>query len=139
MIMKVVPMETNEDVVEAIDGLARAIATGLSYLGNGDSYTPMALGVHGKAVLEAGENIASAIRGLTSLEGREGMVDAPVVDQRGSVGASIPELAGEWSVSEFLLRSLANQGKLPGCRRLGRRYVVDRETFTDWMKEGKGI
>ena len=60
-------------------------------------------------------------------------------DQQKSAGASIPELASEWRVSEFLLRSLANQEKLPGCRRLGRRYVVDRETFTNWMKSGQGI
>jgi hypothetical protein len=62
-----------------------------------------------------------------------------VEDQRKLAGASIPELASEWNVSEFLLRSLANQEKLPGCRRLGRRYVVDRETFTNWMKSGQGV
>ena len=66
MIMKVVPMETNEDVVEAIDGLAYAVHLGLSNLGNGNAATPMgALEAHGQAILAAGENIASAIRELS--------------------------------------------------------------------------
>ena len=65
--MKVVPIETNGDVVEAIDGLARAIHLGLSNLGNGNAATPMgALEAHGQAMLEAAENIASAIRELSS-------------------------------------------------------------------------
>ena len=59
-------METNEDVVEAIDGLAHAVHLGLSNLGNGNAATPMgALEAHGQAILEAAENIASAILQLS--------------------------------------------------------------------------
>jgi len=53
-------------------------------------------------------------------------------------GASIPELASEYGVSEALLYSLANRGELPGCRRLSKRFVIHRETFEDWLKTGMG-
>ena len=53
-------------------------------------------------------------------------------------GASIPQLSAEYRVSEGLLYSLANLGKLPGCRRLGRRFVIDRPTFEAWLAEGQG-
>lgn len=53
-------------------------------------------------------------------------------------GISIPELAKDWDISESTLYSLANQGRLPGCRRLGKRLIIDRETFTAWMKSGMG-
>jgi hypothetical protein len=60
-------MEPSEDTVEAIDGLAHAIRVGLSQLGNGDASTPMgAFEAHGAAMLEAAENIASAIRELSA-------------------------------------------------------------------------
>ena len=60
-------MEPSDDIVEAIDGLANAIFRGLSQLGNGDASTPMgAFEAHGAAMLEAAENIASAIRELSS-------------------------------------------------------------------------
>ena len=54
------------------------------------------------------------------------------------VGASIPELAIEYGVSEALLYNLANSGQLPGARRLGKRIVVHRETFQEWMRTGQG-
>ena len=53
-------------------------------------------------------------------------------------GAAIPELALEYGVSEALLYSLANQGGLPGCRRLGKRFVIHRATFEAWVKSGNG-
>jgi predicted DNA-binding transcriptional regulator AlpA len=53
-------------------------------------------------------------------------------------GASIPKLAIDYDVSEALLYSLANQGRLPGCRRLGHRFVVYLPTFERWMAEGMG-
>ena len=59
-----------------------------------------------------------------------------VISER--VGASIPELAVEYGVSEALLYNLANEGKLPGARRLGKRIVVHRETFERWLSEGQG-
>jgi len=59
-------MDPSDDIVEAIDGLARAIHGGLSQLGNGNASTPMgAFEAHGAAMLEAAENIASAIRELS--------------------------------------------------------------------------
>ena len=55
------------DISEALDRLGQAIATGLAGLGNGNAYTPMgALEAHGKAILEAADNIASAIRELSN-------------------------------------------------------------------------
>ena len=60
-------MEVSEDIIEAIDGLAHSIYLGLSNLGNGNAATPMgALEAHGQAMLEAAENIASAIRELSA-------------------------------------------------------------------------
>lgn len=60
------------------------------------------------------------------------------IDQKDRPGVSIPRLAAEWGVSEALLYSLANQGRLPGCRRLGKRFVVHRDTFASWMQSGHG-
>lgn len=54
------------------------------------------------------------------------------------VAASIPELAVEYGVSESLLYSLANQNRLPGCRRLGKRFLVHRATFEQWLADGHG-
>ena len=53
-------------------------------------------------------------------------------------GASIPDMASEYGVSEALLYGLANRGELPGCRRLGKRFVVHRSTFENWLKTGTG-
>ena len=61
-----------------------------------------------------------------------------VTAQKDRPGASIPELADEYGVSEALLYSLANRGELPGCRRLGKRFVIHRETFENWLKGGMG-
>ena len=58
--------------------------------------------------------------------------------QEKPVGMSIPEAATEAGVSESTLYSLANQGKLPGARRLGKRIIVHRETFLCWLAEGMG-
>ena len=58
--------------------------------------------------------------------------------QKHQIGASISKVALEYGVSEALLYSLANRGELPGCRRIGKRFVVHRETFEEWMKSGSG-
>lgn len=60
------------------------------------------------------------------------------IDHQHQIGASIPNLALEYGVSEALLYSLANRGELPGCRRIGKRFVIHRETFEEWVKSGKG-
>jgi hypothetical protein len=60
-------IEPSDDIAEAIDGLAHSIHVGLSQLGNGNAATPMgAFEAHGAAMLEAAENIASAIRELSA-------------------------------------------------------------------------
>mgnify|MGYP003628709460 CR=1 FL=1 len=58
--------------------------------------------------------------------------------QHQTKGTSIPEMAANYQVSESLLYSLANQNQLPGCRRLGRRFVIHRPTFEQWLAEGLG-
>ena len=60
-------MEPSEDMVEAVDGLAKAIHSGLNQLGNGNAPNPMGgFEALGYAMLEASQNIASAIRELSS-------------------------------------------------------------------------
>ena len=51
-------------------------------------------------------------------------------------GASIPELAEEFQVSETTLYKLANANKLHGCRRLGHRFIIHREAFEAWLSNG---
>ena len=53
-------------------------------------------------------------------------------------GASIPELAVDYKVSERTLYALANRDELPGCRRLGKRFVCHRLTFEQWLIAGIG-
>ena len=54
------------------------------------------------------------------------------------IGMSISEAATQAGVSESTLYALANQGKLPGCRRIGKRLVVHRTTFEAWLRDGQG-
>ncbi len=54
------------------------------------------------------------------------------------IGISIPELARMTGLSEGLLYQKANEGTLPGCRRLATRFVVHLETFEEWLKSGTG-
>ena len=60
------------------------------------------------------------------------------IDHKDRPGASIPEMASEYGVSKALLYGLANRGALPGCRRLGKRFVIHRPTFETWVKSGHG-
>ena len=53
-------------------------------------------------------------------------------------GISIPEIAQRWGLSKSVLYRLAHAGKLPGCRRLGKRFVVHAEIFESWMASGSG-
>ena len=53
------------------------------------------------------------------------------------LAASIPELSQWTGLSESLLYSLANEHRLPGCRRIGeKRFLVHLDTFENWLKEG---
>lgn len=54
------------------------------------------------------------------------------------LSVSIPQLAKLHGVSEALLYRLAGESDLPGCRRIGHRFVVHVETFENWMKAGTG-
>ena len=54
------------------------------------------------------------------------------------LGMNMAEAAIEAGVSEATLYSLANQGKLPGARRIGHRIIIHRETFVDWLRTGTG-
>lgn len=54
------------------------------------------------------------------------------------LAVSIPILARQTGVSESLLYQMANQGRLPGCRRVGKRFLVHLETFEEWLKSGHG-
>ena len=54
------------------------------------------------------------------------------------VGMSINEAAIEAGVSISTLYTLANQGELPGARRLGKRIVIHREVFQEWLRQGVG-
>ncbi len=77
------------------------------------------------------ELVKPNLSGRTGHEENVTMLEKPT-------GASIPELATEYQVSESTLYSLANQGKLPGARRLGKRIVIHRSTFEDWLRSGTG-
>ena len=52
------------------------------------------------------------------------------------MAVSIPELARLTGLSEGLLYIKANEGQLPGCRRVGKRFLVHVETFESWLKAG---
>ena len=54
------------------------------------------------------------------------------------IAYSIPELARITGLSESLLYLKANEGGLPGCRRIGRRFLVHAETFEAWLRQGTG-
>jgi excisionase family DNA binding protein len=54
------------------------------------------------------------------------------------LAVSIPELARLTGLSEGLLYLKANAGKLPGCRRVGKRFLVHVATFEEWLKSGTG-
>ena len=61
-----------------------------------------------------------------------------MVTKEPPIGMSVSEAAAQAGVSEATLYSLANQGKLPGARRLGKRIVIHRETFMRWLADGMG-
>ena len=51
-------------------------------------------------------------------------------------GATIAELAQDYGLSASYLYRLAHENKLPGCRRLGYRFVCLREEFEGWLRSG---
>ena len=55
------------------------------------------------------------------------------------IAASIPELARLAGISEGTLYRRANEGSLPGCRKLGKRIFVHIEEFNEWLRTGTGV
>ena len=55
------------------------------------------------------------------------------------LAVSIPKLARLTGISEGTLYRRANDGSLPGCRKLGKRIFVHLETFNEYMKTGTGV
>ena len=54
------------------------------------------------------------------------------------ITVSKPELHVLTGLSEGLLYLKANEGSLPGCRRIGKRFVVHLDTFEEYMRHGTG-
>jgi predicted DNA-binding transcriptional regulator AlpA len=54
------------------------------------------------------------------------------------MAVSIPDLARLTGISEGLLYIKANADELPGCRRIGKRFLVHLATFEDYLKNGMG-
>ena len=54
------------------------------------------------------------------------------------LAVSIPELSRLTGLSEGLLYIKANEGNLPGCRRIGKRFLIHLETFNEYLKGGMG-
>jgi len=49
------------------------------------------------------------------------------------MACSIPQLARLTGISESTLYLRANQSELPGCRKIGKRWVVHIRTFERWL------
>ena len=54
------------------------------------------------------------------------------------LAVSIPELSRLTGLSEGLLYIKANDGDLPGCRRIGKRFLIHLQTFDEYLRSGMG-
>ena len=54
------------------------------------------------------------------------------------IAVSIPKLSRLTGLSEGLLYAKANQGSLPGCRRIGKRFLISLSKFVEWLDDGMG-
>lgn len=59
-------------------------------------------------------------------------------DQTRKIGISIDEAADMVGCSASLLYVIARRGGLAGCRRLGKGFIIHRETFEAWWRAGHG-
>lgn len=60
-----------------------------------------------------------------------------MVDGTQKLTLSIPEAAAELGISKTLAYSLARQGKLPGCLKIGqRRLIVSRFQLEAYLRNG---
>ena len=71
--------------------------------------------------------------------------DAPAISTRLSVDkwptvSSIPKLVAllDGAISESSLYQRAREGTLPGCRRVGHRFLIHVLTFIGWLQSGTG-
>ena len=55
------------------------------------------------------------------------------------IAMSIPQLAKSTGISETSLYLRANESALPGCRKIGGRWVVHVESFSEYLKTGTGL
>ena len=55
-----------------------------------------------------------------------------------SVAMSAPEAAAAVGVSVSSIYALFHRGELPGARRLGKRIVIHRGVFEEWLRSGMG-
>jgi hypothetical protein len=62
--------------------------------------------------------------------------DLPVSEDKEYV--TVIELVRITGLSRSLLYARANDGELPGCRRLGSRILIHLPTFEDYLKTGNG-
>ena len=63
-------------------------------------------------------------------------IDAALEPAPKRMAGNLDELAEISHLSVSYLRRLAKAGKLPGCRRLGWRYIVHLEEFETWLRAG---
>jgi excisionase family DNA binding protein len=60
-----------------------------------------------------------------------------MIDNNQKLTFSIPEAAAELGISKTLAYSLARQGKLPGCLKIGqRRLIVSRFQLEAYLRNG---
>ena len=52
------------------------------------------------------------------------------------MAVSIPKLSSLTGLSEGTLYLKANEGSLPGCRRIGKRFLIHIATFEEWLRTG---
>ena len=69
-------------------------------------------------------------------EVKEPPADEPVSEEKEYV--TVTELVRITGLSRSLLYARANDGALPGCRRLGSRLLIHLPTFKDHLKSGDG-
>ena len=65
------------------------------------------------------------------------VIGTQVVNEQ-RISASIPELARLTGISEGTLYRRANDGSLPGCRKLGQGIFVHLGEFDAWLRAGTG-
>ena len=87
---------------------------------------------------DAMEEVAEAVEEAMEAEEAEMEAAEEPAEEAMEAEEEALEAAEEALVSTATLYSLANQGKLPGARRIGKRIIIHRETFLRWLADGMG-